>query len=663
MEPVTTLTLAGLAVAACEKLIENLVDSTYESAKNKLNIEKNDLKLEITRSFTAYLKRAEFDYSFLNTLVFPNQPKNIKNLYVPLTIKTDSQKEQKKYLVNGWVQSLYEDFNRILLVDSAGMGKSTLLKFIFLSTLSTCPKIPVLIELRRLSSSRKIVDLIYEALCGLKSKVDKNYFIQMLEAGQFYFFLDGYDEIGKDIKDEVSEDLHQFISRASNNWFLMSSREENGLAAFSSFQRFSILELTETQAYQLIAKYGENSIVSKNLVSTLKKSKSTMGVKEFLKNPLLVSLLFKAYDSKNHIPIRKHIFYRQVFDALYDSHDISKERGSYVREKATNLDIDSFHRVMRGLGYLCYRESKLEFSKDDLILFIERASKIFADLKFSPSSLIEDITQNVPLFVKDGLYYRWSHKSLQEYFAAQFILIDSKDRQDSILLTLLDFNQISGHFNLLTLYGDMDPRGFRFGVVKPLIAKLLSNFKEPKYARENIESAEFEIRMDLENTWTFMFLHSLTYKEVLLRPPPGKTELDIIPRVEVHIRVAEAIMNKIIPSTQNYGSNLTRANDYLVYGKIKFPRSVGDLLFTWDPTLCHKEYPGYIELPTNSNQKFGVEIINDNLDSIYNQPSNFNNTSTFLKRLMRGDKVLKFSLLREKLNEIDEEITNIKDFF
>lgn len=55
-------------------------------------------------------------------------------------------------------------------------------------------------------------------------------------------------------------------------------------------------------------------------------------INEFLKNPLLVSLLFAAFDFKQTIPLKKHIFYRQVFDAYFDSHDLSKG-DSYVHEK------------------------------------------------------------------------------------------------------------------------------------------------------------------------------------------------------------------------------------------------------------------------------------------------------------------------------------------
>ena len=69
-------------------------------------------------------------------------------------------------------------------------------------------------------------------------------------------------------------------------------------------------------------------------------------VGEFLANPLLVSLLFKAFEYKQQVPFKKHVFYRQVYDALYHHHDLTKEPG-FERKKHSGLDLEDFHRVLR----------------------------------------------------------------------------------------------------------------------------------------------------------------------------------------------------------------------------------------------------------------------------------------------------------------------------
>src|SRR5690606_31190910 len=61
----------------------------------------------------------------------------------------------------------------------------------------------------------------------------------------------------------------------------------------------------------------------------------------------------------------------------------------------------------------------------------------------------------------DGNYYKWSHRSIQEYFAAQFIFKDSKDQQTKILQHLYNHQNIDYFLNTLDLYYDIDYKKFR----------------------------------------------------------------------------------------------------------------------------------------------------------------------------------------------------------
>ena len=69
---------------------------------------------------------------------------------------------------------------------------------------------------------------------------------------------------------------------------------------------FSINSLSKKEAYELLRKYDKQGSTSKKLIEELKSGKYEM-IFEFMKNPLLVSLLFAAFDYKNTIPLKKHI--------------------------------------------------------------------------------------------------------------------------------------------------------------------------------------------------------------------------------------------------------------------------------------------------------------------------------------------------------------------
>ena len=228
------------------------------------------------------------------------------------------------------------------------------------------------------------------------------------------FFFDGYDEVANEQKAEVSEQIKALVSKAPANTYIITSRPEISLFTFGDFSVFTIQPLKEEEAAELLRKYDNNGEVSSFLIEKLNNI-SYKNVKDFLRTPLLTSLLFTAFDYKQKIPIRKDEFYQQVFDAYFESHDLTKD-GGFVRRKQSGLNMSDFKKVLRYLGYKCLkRQFKIEFSKAELIGLLDEIQKEYSGQPFVSEDFIKDITTAVPLFVKDGIYYRWIHKSMQEY--------------------------------------------------------------------------------------------------------------------------------------------------------------------------------------------------------------------------------------------------------
>ncbi|HCD5850071.1 TPA: hypothetical protein NDS87_005138, partial [Enterobacter cloacae] len=139
-----------------------------------------------------------------------------------------------------------------------------------------------------------------------------------------------------------------------------------------------------------------------------------------------VSLLFCSYKFKPVIPRRKDLFYSQVFEALFETHDLSKETG-YVRKKQSGLDITEFYILLRRLAFWCLKNNgRLEFTRSEFEMVMLEISSNLKGITFKPSSFINDLIYAVPIFVKEGALFRWAHKSLMEYFCAEFICIEVK---------------------------------------------------------------------------------------------------------------------------------------------------------------------------------------------------------------------------------------------
>ena len=449
-----------------------------------------------SNAFIAYYKRAYNNYSIINTLAFKERVKKLKDIYIPLTIyPVDNKKEKKLTKIEGYPKELLDKYGRILITDTAGMGKSTLMKRMFLDVIDGQFGIPIFIELRRLNENNDILNEVAIQLGGLNDGFDKGILETLFVDGEFIFFFDGYDEISSSNKAFVTRNIQDFVAKAPNNKYILTSRPEEELACFGEFQEFRIRELKKVESYDLLRKYDISGKTSRLLISKLETGNYSM-INEFLKNPLLVSLLFAAFDFKQTIPLKKHIFYRQVFDAYFDSHDLSKG-DSYVHEKKSNLDLDDFDKVMRKIGYECLRKQKIEFEKDELLNIIDSAKSGFSNLKFASTSLLGDLLKAVPLFCQDGMYYKWVHKSLQEYFAAEFIYKDSKNNQDAILTSLYKSKKIDLYINLLDLYFDIDPVGFQKNIVKPLLESYVEYYEKFYFHSDVISSEAVNLRLTI----------------------------------------------------------------------------------------------------------------------------------------------------------------------
>ncbi|OFV98866.1 MAG: hypothetical protein A3H28_14975 [Acidobacteria bacterium RIFCSPLOWO2_02_FULL_61_28] len=447
---------------------------------------KTTIKLEnivLLDSLRDYLIRTYDTHSYLTTLVLQNRPKHLLDLYIPLRL--ESARTGKRTAVDGYPDALVDKCPHLLIADAAGMGKSTLLKRMFLATVETNRGIPVFVSLRRLAGPGALTKAIAAILSSLTEPIDEELVYALLERGDFVLFLDGYDEIPPNVKADVVTDLLRVIERAPKNTYILSSRPEASLAGFPTFERFRICPLSRDQAHQLLRRYDDGGSVSARLISALAEPPYEKAVSEFLGNPLLVSLLFRSFEYKPRIPIRRNVFYRQVYDALYDAHDLTKG-DAFIRDKTSGLGIEELHAALRRFGFDTAKEGKIEFSKDEIVPKLDSALKSLSPgVSASVGSLLADLLVRVPLLQEDGVDIRWCHKAMQDYFAAQFVYADAAELQGPILKALTRNNDVIDRFHhVLELYYEANYSGFRRDVMLPVFQQVCEAFDEAGESRE-----------------------------------------------------------------------------------------------------------------------------------------------------------------------------------
>lgn len=632
-------------LTAASPLIKAVVD-TYvtpklENIKKRFSTDYKKYHIPTEEHFSEYFHRTYKRVSLINTLVFNNSEKYLKDIYIPLTLlyKTDREVEHR-FKINSFPSRLLAKSEKILITDNAGMGKSTLVKKIFLDTIDQKKGIPIIVELRRLSKDKTIVIEIQEQINSLVKDFDNNLLLELLSEGGFVILLDGYDEIQLSERDKVTIDIQSFISKASNNKFILTSRPENALTGFGDFKEVKIEPLKRKEAFELLRKYDKKGSISSLLIKKLEETEME-NVFEFLTNPLLVSLLFTAFKHKQTIPFKKYIFYRQVYDANFELHDLTKG-DSFRHHKYCKLEIDDFHRVLRHIGISCLQNNqRIEFNKDEILFLIKNAKSFCVNLTFNESDFLKDLISTVPIFTQDGIYYRWAHKSLQEYFAAQFIYHDAKDQQYSLLMQMYNNNSVDKFINILDLYYDIDPKTFRFTILHSYL-KTFKNHVDTTFTQSNelISVDEINFRRELY----FLaepFMYKITDEEESV----------------VHDNI-DNMINRFCEDKRTTGSieSINYDNRLFCLINFKVKDSLSRLLVQKIPELFYEnDYHNQIDelnIKYSLSKDYIPYYLNDQLDDQFNTKENFNDVSHYIQY----NKINSPTIMTKKALDLFEEI-------
>ena len=460
---IETVILSSIATKIFDKWVfPNLLvilDESKDIISSKI---REQYLVHFKNNFKNYLKQRIDKLSIIDTIVFPNMQVLLDDVYIPLNLYTLSSKNNHMFsVVNKYPKELFENNNKVIIIDSAGMGKSTILKKIFIECAKSSKRIPFLIELSKIDRENSIIDQMRNQLNPINSEIDEDIVTKLVSKGNFLIILDGYDEIKSSDLDVVNRQITLLTEKASRNKYIISSRPEaDTIASLGDFLKYAISPLKRDESFKLLKKYDKynRNSISDKLIGSIESNLSE-SIMDFLKNPMLTSLLYRAYDFKKDIPLRKNEFYRQVFEALFMSHDYTKD-GYLKREKKSNLAIDDFDKILRYIAFITSRVGEVEYTKNKILFYIEKAKDYQRTETFMPSDFFQDILVSVPLFKKDGLSYKWSHKSIQDYFSAKFIWLDIKSNYSVFFESIYKNNRIDKMYNILDILYDLDAKVF-----------------------------------------------------------------------------------------------------------------------------------------------------------------------------------------------------------
>lgn len=471
----------------------NLVEDAIKGAWSKVKDYFLDLdakqSVEYGLAYENYLNETRRKNSRIKTIIYRRVPQDLYSFYECIGVN------YKGNIINtDSITNLIDIDSKIIITGTGGMGKSILFKHLFLNTIEKTNFIPVLLELRTFNNMEikdiSIYNEIYKTLCENGFVLDEKYFQYSMEKGGYIIFLDGYDEVNREKTGKIRSEIESISSKYNRNKFLVSSRPSDQFIGWSDFTEVTCSKLTKTQALSLINKIEFDESVKSTFYKELNDNLYKK-YESFASNPLLLNIMLLTFNKHASIPDKLNDFYEEAFATLFNMHDATKD--SYVRDIRTGLGCEDFKLVFSYICFKSYFNGDYEFSEHKLREYLDGAKNKFSRINFSIDDFENDLTMSVCMLIKDGLNYRFSHRSFQEYFAAWYTckLVDEVQSRllsgwlkesDSILtdsyISML-FDLQSEKFNKIVLcpaLEEVKKMYNRYGFTMDLIKHLFKSF-------------------------------------------------------------------------------------------------------------------------------------------------------------------------------------------
>lgn len=420
---ITANVITSLATSTAKALFKKAGETIKDTYKKT--------EIELGFAYENYLNHAKTSHELIKTILYRHEPKYIYSFYECLNLGNG-----KRDIDTSDINNVLKEGKRIIITGSSGAGKSVMMKHFFLNSIIKSKCIPVLIELRGLNDleidSICLTDYIYNAMKKHSLDFEKRYFDYSLETGCYIFLFDGFDEVKKERSQKVANQIIAMSETFSNNHYIVSSRPTDRFISWNAFKELSTRPLTKKQALSLINKLEYEPLVKDRFYAELDKH-LFVKYETFASNPLLLTIMLLTYERKTSIPDKLNDFYEQAFSTLFNEHDATK---NYERDIGSKLGYEEFKRAF---SYFCFKSffnSDFSFSKSKVLQYIEIIKeKRIIHTDFKPEAFLDDLTNSVCVLIHDGLDYKFTHRSFQEYFAAVYTM-QLEDSSQSELMKL-----------------------------------------------------------------------------------------------------------------------------------------------------------------------------------------------------------------------------------
>ena len=419
-----------------QKIVEKVVDRGVDEAKWQLGISKYYLSLFERVGFVRVLGRME------------SEP--LENVFTHVNV-LDKLSAERRYDVNrlitefgprdfSWTERVKRvpgdeaiaEFNKIFILGKPGAGKTTFLKHTALRAINReIDGVPVFVTLKELSDSgMEIVPFIVHQFKIHRLPEPEIFVERLLKSGKALVLFDGLDEVNLEgnKRADLIRALNDFVYQYSDCMILITCRVAATDYSFTQFEYVEMADFDEIQMGCYIDLwFVGDGVKRKACRSALLENEENKAVRELAQTPLLLALLCLVYEERGEFPPNRDEIYDEATRALLVKWDSSR---NILRDGVyKQLSLKHKQKMLAHIAAHTFDAGDYFLPEEKVVGLIETYLKGVPGLEEPDGELVlKAMEAQHGIFVERARrIHSFSHLTLQEYFAARYI-VDNEQR-------------------------------------------------------------------------------------------------------------------------------------------------------------------------------------------------------------------------------------------